>query len=368
MTPVEPWRWVGVGAGLAVAAGGVAAGVAADRVMRSRRLQASEAFDADELAALGTVTGHTYELYTDDGVRLHVEVDEAEEAAPGGSAGPLTIVLVHGYGLSLQSWHFQRRLLRRCHRVVSYDQRGHGRSQPGPRGSARIARLGADLRQVLDAHAPEGPLVVVGHSMGGMTVMSLAKQAPELFGGRVLGVALIATSAGDLGRLSFGLPGGQAVSRVAPNVLAVLARRPDLVTRGRRMISDVEALVVRRWSFASPVPQELTRFAAGIIAGTSVEVVSDYLPGFSEHDERGALAAMEGIPALVLVGDSDLMTPPVHSEEIMRALPGAVYVVVRRAGHLVMLEYPMLVNEHLCDLVERAQQYDPQRARREVGA
>ncbi len=52
----------------------------------------------------------------------------------------------------------------------------------------------------------------------------------------------------------------------------------------------------------------------------------------------------------------------------MQALPGAVHVVVRRAGHLVMLEHPLLVNEHLCDLVERAQEYDPQRARREVGA
>ena len=365
MTPVEPWRWIGVGAGLAVAAGGLAAGVAADRVLTRRREQASAAFDAESLAALGTVTGLAYELYTDDGVRLHVEVDEPEEPSADGAP---TILLVHGYGLSLQSWHFQRLMLRRTYRVVSYDQRGHGRSAPGPPGSARIARLGVDLKQVIDAHAPEGPLLVVGHSMGGMTVMSLARQAPELVDGRMIGVGLIATSAGDLGRLSFGLPGGQAVSRVAPNVLAVLARRPDLVSRGRRMISDIEALVVRRWSFASPVPAELTRFAAGIIAGTSVEVVSDYLPGFSQHDEREALAVLDGIPTLVLVGDSDLMTPPAHSEEIMRRLPGAVHVVVRQAGHLVMLEHPELVNDHLLDLVERAQGADPWQARREVGA
>lgn len=380
MSPVQPWGWIGAGAGLALAAGGLAAGVTAERVVKRRREEAAAAFSPEELAALGTVTGHTYELHTDDGVRLHVEVDELDDRdseAQDSSAGddaedegraepPLTVVLVHGYGLSLQSWHFQRLALRQQYRVVSYDQRGHGRSQPGPPGSARIARLAADLRQVLDAHAPEGPLVIVGHSMGGMTVMGFAEQNHEYVHSRVLGVALVATSAGDLARLSFGLPGGQAVTRVAPNVLAVLARRPDLVSRGRRMVSEVEALVVRRWSFASAVPPELARFTAGIIAATSVEVVSDYLPGFSQHDQRDALKVLNDVETLVLVGDSDLMTPPAHSEVIIRALPDAEHVVVRRAGHLVMLEHPTIVNRYLLDLLERAEKSQPRRLGQEV--
>ncbi|WP_336920758.1 alpha/beta fold hydrolase [Aquipuribacter sp. SD81] len=353
MSPVEaPWRWVGLGAGLAVAGAGVAVGVAGDRV-RARRRRAGDLFDREGLALLGSVRGEEYELHTDDGVRLHVEVDEPSPRAADEEPG-LTVVLVHGYGLSSQSWHFQRLALRGRYRVVTYDQRGHGRSEPGPPGSARIPRLGRDLEEVLHAHAPEGPVVLVGHSMGGMTVMSLAKRRPDLFGTRVHGVGFVATSAGDLATLDFGLPGGGAVSRVAPNLLAVLARRPELVTRGRRMVSDIETLVVRRWSFASPVPSELTRFVAGIIASTSIEVVSDYLPGFSEVDEKDALGALADLPTLVLVGDSDRMTPPRHSEEIVRALPRAEHVVVRQAGHLVMLEHPDVVTGHLLDLVTRA--------------
>ena len=347
-----PWGLIGIGAGLAAAGVGVAAGITADRV-RTRRRDVDAVFDREGLALLGTVRGEEFELHTDDGVRLHVEVDEPGPRDPA-AAPAMTVVLVHGYGLSSQSWHFQRLALRGRYRVVTYDQRGHGRSDPGPVGSSRITRLGADLDAVLQAHAPVGPLVLLGHSMGGMTVMSLAHQRSELFGTRVHGVGLIATSAGDLSTLDFGLLGGGAVARVAPNLLALLARQPRLVLRGRRMVADVERLIVRRWSFASPVPPELTRFVARIIAETSIEVVGDYLPGFTGHDEKDALRVLEGVETLVLVGDHDLMTPPRHSEAIVHALPHSEHVVVRHAGHLVMLEHPDVVSGHILDLVSRA--------------
>jgi pimeloyl-ACP methyl ester carboxylesterase len=352
VTQSTPWRLIGLGAGLAAAGVGVAAGITADRV-RSRRRDIDAVFDREGLALLGKVHGVEYELHTDDGVRLHVEVDEPGPREPG-SAPDMTVVLVHGYGLSSQSWHFQRLALRGRYRVVTYDQRGHGRSEVGPAGSSRINRLGADLEAVLHAYVPDGPIVLVGHSMGGMTVMSLAHLHPELFGTRVHGVGLVATSAGDLATLDFGLPGGGAVTRVAPNLLGLLARQPQLVLRGRRMVADVERLIVRRWSFASPVPPELTRFVARIIADTSIEVVRDFLPGFTEHDEKDALEVLDPLQTLVLVGDRDLMTPPRHSEAIVTALPRTVHVVVRQAGHLVMLEHPDVVSGHILDLVSRA--------------
>ena len=80
---------------------------------------------------------------------------------------------------------------------------------------------------MIDAVAPTGPLMLVGHSMGGMTIMALASQRPELFDERVYGVALIATTAGGLATGPLGLPPGvgQVFHRIAPPVAAALARR-----------------------------------------------------------------------------------------------------------------------------------------------
>ena len=122
-------------------------------------------------------------------------------------------------------WHYQRQALRPPAdvRVVLYDQRAHGRSSRGARRAldhrpARRATCGA----VLDAVAPTGPVVLVGHSMGGMTVMALADARPELFGERVVGVALVGTSAGKLAQVTFGLP--TAVLPVTRRVLPLLTR------------------------------------------------------------------------------------------------------------------------------------------------
>ena len=209
---------------------------------------------------------------------------------------------------------------------------------------------------MIEAVAPQGPLVLVGHSMGGMTVMALADAHPELIAERVVGVALVATSSGGLAEVHWGLTGsiGRVAHKVAPVALVGLTRTPSLVDRTRRIGSDLEQLVVKRYSYASPVPAELVRFTSAMIAATPIDVVSHLMPGFDLHDKDEALVALDGIEALVLSGEEDLLTPPEHSEAIVRRLPGAEHVLVPRAGHMVMLEHPDVVNLHLGDLLERA--------------
>src|SRR4051812_48519564 len=138
-------------------------------------------------------------LRTEDGVDLHVEVEENPDS-------PLTVVLAHGFTARLAEWQLQREALRPRARLVLFDQRGHGRSGWTDLTKATIDRTGRDLGEVLDATTPEGPVVLAGHSMGGMSVMALARQRPELFGSRVVGVFLLATSAGGL--VESGLVGG----------------------------------------------------------------------------------------------------------------------------------------------------------------
>jgi pimeloyl-ACP methyl ester carboxylesterase len=342
-----------LGVGLAAAGVGAAIGLAAERAAVRRTVP-----EEPEEDGYGTIRGQVRVVPASDGTALHVEVDEPdpEQAPRDPRRGPgLTLVFSHGYCLSQDSWHYQRKALRGRYRMVFWDQRGHGRSGVGPPGSATIDQVGQDLRSVLEAVAPDGPLVLIGHSMGGMTVMSLAETYPQLFRERVLGVGFVSTSAGGLGQIDLGLPRlGRLVQRVVPGAMRALTRASSLVERGRRIGSDLETVVVRRYSYASPVPDDLVKFTADMIAATQLEVISDFLPTFSEHDKREALAHIDGIEVLVIVGDSDLLTPAQHSEEIVRRLPGAEFVVVRRGGHLLMLEHPEVVTGHLADLIERS--------------
>ncbi|GGY26451.1 alpha/beta fold hydrolase [Streptomyces omiyaensis] len=369
------WRRAGfAGAALGVLAAGAAAGVAVERLTVGRSVRRKARLALDATGPYGTLRGTTGRALADDGTALAYEIDELDEIdgteglrEAGGTGGlgpaPVTVVFSHGFCLSQDSWHYQRAALRGRVRAVYWDQRGHGRSargasQAGPDGlPVTIDRLGRDLRAVIDAAAPEGPLVLVGHSMGGMTVMALAERYPELVRDRVVGAAFVGTSSGRLEEVSYGLPraGVDAVRRVLPGVLRALGAQAELVEKGRRATADLFAGLVKKYSFASPdVDPAVVRFAERMIESTPVDVVAEFYPAFAAHDKRLALAAFRDLPVLALAGDQDLVTPASHTEAIAAELPGAVLDVVPDAGHLVMLERPGAVTGALTGLLARA--------------
>jgi pimeloyl-ACP methyl ester carboxylesterase len=283
------------------------------------------------------------------------------DAEPEAAAPPLTVVFCHGYCLNQDSWHFQRALLREGMRLVFWDQRSHGRSERSRSylagEPASIDQLGGDLKAVLDAVVPEGPIVLVGHSMGGMTIMALADQHPELFRDRVAGVALVGTLAGDWNSVTLGLPavGAKLLRRLAPAAVRLLGRQVELVEATRRFGADVAAVFYRRFSFGShDVDPQVVRFAEQLLDATPIDVVAEFYPAFGLHDKKAALAALQGVPVLVLAGTEDLLTPPAHSEDIARALPEAALVILPETGHLLMLERPDEVGRHLVELLHRA--------------
>ena len=347
---------VSLGVAVAAAGAGAALGVAAERLALGRSLLPHRG-EPEETDWTGLHVPGRY-IEADDGTTLYVEVDEVRPRRGGAAAppepAPVTVVFSHGYCLTMDSWYFQRAALRGRYRLVFADQRGHGWSAAGPEGSNTVDQLGSDLGRVIDAVAPRGPLVLIGHSMGGMTILSLMVHRPDL-AGRVTGVGLVSTSAGGLRELDLGMAYlGRLVQRFAPGTLRTLNRSPRLVENGRRVVRDIETVFVRRYSYVTKVSPDLVRFTAQMIAATSVDVIADYLPTFGRHDKREALARIGRRPMLVLVGDSDLLTPPGHSRDLVRQVPTAQLVVVPHAGHLVMLEHPEVVTGHLADLIGRS--------------
>ncbi|WP_051836042.1 alpha/beta fold hydrolase [Streptomyces sp. NRRL WC-3742] len=348
-----------IGISVGVLAAGAAAGVAIERLTVGRATRRRARAELDAGAPYGSLRGRPLTVAAPDGTELYVELDGT--GWESGDEDQLTVVFCHGYCLNQDSWHFQRAALREGLRLVFWDQRSHGRSERSRSylagEPASIDQLGGDLEAVLDAVAPSGPLVLVGHSMGGMTVMALADRRPDLFRERVAGVALIGTLAGDWNEVSLGLPkaGAKLFKKVAPGVVRLLGRQVELVEATRRLGSEVAAVFYRRFSFGGKdVDPGVVRFAEQLLDATPIDVVAEFYPVFGAHEKYAALAAVRGLPALILAGTKDLLTPAAHSEAMAERLPEAELVVVEGAGHLVMLERPELVDHELAVLLRRA--------------
>ena len=211
------------GIAVGVIAAGAAAGFALERATLGRAVRRL-AEPRRQAEPYGTLRGRPLTVRADDGVGLYVEVDgphlagaaagwarKRPDRAPGGP----TLVFCHGYALHQDTWHYQRAEFATTNRCVFWDQRGHGRSERGAQPSHTIDQIGRDLYAVLEAVCPDGDVILVGHSMGGMTIMALAAEHPELFTmadtgdhAHVRGVVLVSTTDGHWNDMTLGLPAG----------------------------------------------------------------------------------------------------------------------------------------------------------------
>ena len=284
-----------------------------------------------------------HEVLARDGTVLHVEVS-------GNPAGP-TLLLAHGYALGLRAWHYQRRDLGREFRVIAYDQRGHGASDRAADGDYSIGALGRDVKAVLDELVPAGERVMaVGHSLGGMSLLAYGLEYPDEVRERLAGVVLLNTTGSDV------VAGGLMTTGVA--ALSVLPR--GVVERGRRWRgggedpdrtpaiapTDLSTLIVRTLGFGPhPLPAHVA-FVEHMTVELANSVKAELGPTLTAIDLRRAPARMR-VPALVMVGDHDKLTPPAAAARLARALPDARLVQLPMAGHNAMIEAHEAVTAHI---------------------
>ncbi|OBI06855.1 alpha/beta hydrolase [Mycolicibacter heraklionensis] len=341
------WRAGGWLAGVAgLAAVGTIAGTTIARSV-TRRTTAEDAYADEDFEILDN--DHSSVVVTDDGVELAVR-----DVGPRNA--PLTVVFAHGFCLRMGSFHFQRARLAAEWgdqvRMVFYDQRGHGDSGVAPPETYTVPRLGQDLEAVLRASVPRGPIVLVGHSMGAMTVLAHARQFPRRYGSRIVGAALISSAAKGVSRS----PLGQILRNPALEAVQFSVRyAPQLVHRGRGAARGVIAPILRAASYGTDqISPSVVAFSEEMMHSTPVATMVGFLHALEVHDESAALVTLAQIPTLVACGDQDLLTPPGYSRAMAAALWDCELVIVPGAGHLVQLEEPDVIDDALVRLVERA--------------
>lgn len=305
-----------------------------------------------------TVLRRVAAVRTDDGAELHAVVDGWDDA-------PVTLVLAHGWTLAQAAWDdvadlLEPRITDGALRLIRYDQRGHGRSTWGRYADdvaeLSIDQLGADLGDVIDQLAPTGPVVLGGHSMGGMTIMCLAAARPELFGDRVRGVALVSTSAGDLA------PAGETLAerlqlRLAPGLVTVAIGGARALERLRQLLPPSHPRhrrMVRELLYGADATDDMVVAGAEIMHASTVRAFAAFYPALGEHDKREELDALAEVPVEILVGETDRLTPERHSRRLAEALPHANLEIVERTGHMLPQERPQLAVEAIDRLLTAA--------------
>lgn len=285
-----------------------------------------------------------------DGTRLRV-------LESGPADAPITLVLVHGWTLTQHTWDEVVAALPAAAetpvRVVRFDLRGHGESDPAPEGTATIERCADDLAELIRERVSTGPVVVAGHSMGGMTLMALAERHRELVDQRVAGIALVASSGGDLAEPSLGLPG--PVAKIA-NAGERALRGQLAKARGRRVSGNSRPLRPGlRWLLFGSRPETAhVAAAAEWVAACHPASMAGFRLALAEHERLAALEAFRSVPTVVLAGNSDRLTPYQHARRMAEALPEARLLVYPGAGHMLPLERTTEVTERLAELVRGA--------------
>ncbi len=328
----------------AAAAGAAAAGAAAWLFSRAR--------DAGPVQLPVSIDGGRERSVTSlDGTEIHVAEFGPEDGQP--------LVLIHAWMCSIELWHRQIDQLADEYRVITFDLRGHGRSGLAPTLDYSIEAFADDLDAVLESSLAKGErAVMAGHSMGAMTIGAWGLRHPERVPKRCAAVGMIGTGLGDLVSESLvvraPVPLGSAKETIEVALLSTeipFAGAPESVVRaGVRYLAFGPDARADDVALVSAMVRNCPRRVRGLSGGTLTKL-----------DVYDGLASLE-VPATVIAGARDKMTPPMHADRLADLLPASPEVVIAdRSGHMVPLEADEIVTAELRRLLTETA---PRRARR----
>jgi pimeloyl-ACP methyl ester carboxylesterase len=253
------------------------------------------------------------------------------------------VIFLHGYCLGEAAWARQIAKLRRRYgnrvRAISFDHRGHGHSDPAPIQTCRIEQLVDDLDCVLVELDVQGPVTLVGHSMGAMVALAYLARPQASRPVDVDGLVLVATAAGHL--TTRGL--GRLLATPGTSTLCILVEHsPEKALKV--VAGPVCSFIGRLCGCGRAERATVSALAARALAQTPLSTVIGFLPSLRDYDLSAALASIRARTAIVS-GGNDLLTPAEHAFELAAAIPGAAHIHVPWAGHMLPQQVPDVIDE-----------------------
>lgn len=341
---------------LATAAVGLGAGLVAQRSVVQRRRRT----DPEAGEVFGKRRGHsprTIEL--GDGARLAIE-----EVGPPSRKGA---VFIHGSAMRSDMWHYQMEGLA-DHRLVFYDLRGHGLSQPKGDAPFTMPTLADDLAKVIEA-ASLDEVVIVGHSIGGMIALELCRSHTDLLGDLVKGIVLLNTTHRPAAETLIGGAGAARVERFIRRPLDMMGSRAEYIERLRKIVKPTDGIfmMVSAAAFGPNASAKQIDFTYDMLADTSADVIFDLLRSYRDFEVTEHLSDIN-VPALVVGSTHDRLTVLEASRYLAANLPKAELVVLDRCGHMSMLERHRDLNRLLTTFLDDTlgESGSPARRRRSI--
>jgi pimeloyl-ACP methyl ester carboxylesterase len=336
--PAAQKKWVWTAAGGAALAALAASGTAAQR----RHTRGIEA-DPAQARLNDPPSGRPLTVHSADGTMLCAEAFGSEDGAP--------VVLAHGWTETLSFWTYvMEALSKRGFRVVAYDQRGHGRSEPAIDHDYEMARFGEDLEAVLEACLREGErAIVAGHSLGAMSIAAWADDHDVQR--RARGAALINAGVDDLiaQQLILPLPAFAQVINKALAVRGFLGSRTPLP----RVSTPASHAVIRYFAFGPDATAAQIAFYERMLVATPPDARASTGIAMSEMDLRNALRRLT-VATAVIAGEDDRLTPPSHARRIANMVPRLERLtVLPDTGHMAPLERPAELVRAIEELASR---------------
>jgi pimeloyl-ACP methyl ester carboxylesterase len=287
--------------------------------------------------------GTTQHIVRPDGTKLEVQI-------LGLANGP-TVILTHGWGNDGDAFYYVKRQLGEHVRLVFWDLPGHGRSSRAVNNDYTTERLAADLRAVIESCGSE-PVTLVGHSLGGMTVLTLCRLYPELLNTRVASLVLVHTTYTDPLRTTSMSGLYKALQKPLLEPLLHLTIWLSPVVWLMNWISYWNGSAHRstaRQSFAGTETRGQLNFAASYTVQTSPAVLARGALGMLRYDAQDALARIT-VPVRVIAADGDSVCLPEASQFMAATIPSARLHTLGPARHLGLMER----NEDFSRLLESA--------------